>query len=504
SNPRPPPIHAGETIFVFGDYDVDGVTSAALLTRHLTSLGGNVVARVPDRMRDGYGLSLRIVEEAAQAGATLLITADCGTGSIAEAMRARELGCDLIVADHHRPGPDLPPGAAVVNPWRADSVYPFPHLAAAGVVTKLLEGLWRHRRARGAKDPRLGPLLDLSAIGTIADNVPLTGENRALAFHGLARMRARPRPAIAALFRIAGVDFDRAGAGEIGYQIAPRLNAAGRIGSAKLALDLLLCDDPERCHRLAASLEGQNLLRKELLDQVLQEAGERAVLEESDGPLVLGSDRWHPGVLGIAAARLAERHGRPTILLGGEGERWRGSGRTVRGCDLHSLVLAASASLEAFGGHAAAVGLTLSRERLPEFRSQLAEAYRAGGHGGPVERSLTVDALADLHEVDRTLLDWLERMEPFGQGNPPPVVAVRGRTIGVKILKDRHVRFQVDDGRTRVDCIGFQLAGSHAWLSGCGSEVHVAGTPCRNVFRGEERLQFEVRDIVREDPFGER
>ncbi|MBM3288299.1 MAG: single-stranded-DNA-specific exonuclease RecJ [Candidatus Eisenbacteria bacterium] len=496
-----------ETIFVFGDYDVDGLTATALMCRYLERLGANVRARVPERLGEGYGLSPKIVEEAESLGARLLIAADSGTNAREAVAKANALGIDVIVADHHQIEGDLPRADAVVNPWREDSSYPFPDLAAVGIVARLLDALWRSGAGSGQGWPSPREYLDLVALGTIADNVRLEGDNRILAHAGLSLLRRAPRPAMRALMKVAGVVPERLGSSDVGYRLAPRLNAAGRVGEASVALSLLLCDDEERCQALAMALDCHNQERRRLLDRVEREATEMAEADPrrlSGAPLLLQSDRWHPGVLGIAAARMADRFGVPAILLASDGATLRGSGRTAGRWDLLDLVRLCADDLLTFGGHRAAVGLSLAPDAFERFRERFLDAAMARGiSSSEGERVQEIDARADLEEVDLDFLDWLERLEPFGAGNNEPVLALKGTVSGgVRVLKDEHLKFDLTDGRTRRECIGFGWAGQARWLEGQRGDVHVAASASRNVYRGEERIQLQVRGLSGENPFG--
>jgi len=500
-------LRRDERILVFGDYDVDGITSAAILKRYLDGLGGAVRVRIPQRLSEGYGLSIAAVDEAHAWGASLILTADCGTTAVQEIAHARRCGIDVVVLDHHIPGPVLPEAVAIVNPHREESRVPFRDLAAVGVTSKLLEGI--HRLRRGGDATAQGPedLLDLTALGTIADGMPMIGENRILVRQGLRLMRASPRPALAALASASGLNPRRIRSSEIAFQMVPRLNAAGRLGDSNAALDLLLSDDPERCRVLASTLDAHNSRRRELLDKVVRESVSAADVEQAahrGEPIVLVSDRWHPGVVGIAASRIAERFRVPAILLASDGAIARGSGRSAGDYDLLELVRAASGGLLSFGGHRSAVGLTLEAAHFPRFRDEILVAARtrpvAITIGG---EALQIDARAAVSEIDRTLLDWLDRFEPFGPGNEEPVLAVRGRIVGgVRVLKEKHLRFDLGAEGERRECIGFGLAEHAARLEAAEGDVHFAVVASRNVWNGEERLQLQVRDIAFADPFG--
>jgi single-stranded-DNA-specific exonuclease len=500
-------VERGEKIFLFGDYDVDGISSVAVWSRYLRQLGAEVREQVPNRLLDPYGLSIAAVTEAQRWGAGLIVCADSGTTAHEEVARATESGIDVIVADHHMPEPTLPEAAVIVNPWREDSSYPFQDLSAVGVTTKILQGLWRTRGRRLRSFPSPWSLLDLTALGTVADSVSMQGENRIFVSIGLRGMREGPRPALQSLIEGAGLDRHRLGSTDLAYQIVPRLNAGGRLGDAESALELLLCDDLSRCRRITTILDTHNERRKRLLEEVVRDAFQAAGSDpapERGEPLVLCSKNWHPGVLGIAATRLAERFQVPTILLTTDGEVARGSGRTAGEWDLLDLVRRACAPLRTYGGHRAAIGLTLPAGNVARFRDEMIAASNAYPEllGRP-ERLLTIDATADLKEVDFSLLDWLERMEPFGRGNREPVLAVRGVVVGgIRVLREKHLRFDVADGGERRECIGFHLSERRAELAAADGDISLAVTATRNIFRGEERLQLNVRDIAVDDPFG--
>jgi single-stranded-DNA-specific exonuclease len=497
-------LRGRERVLVFGDYDVDGMTSAALLYRFLSALGGQVRVRIPDRLTEGYGPSTLMIDEARAWDAKVIVMVDCGTTAKDEIAYARGHGIDVIVADHHLPEEELPPAFALINPWRGDSTYPFRDLAAVGVTTKLAEGLWKLREAAGRPSHDPYALLDLTAIGTIADGMTLHDENRAAVRAGLELIRTRPRPAMRALIDSAGLDAERISSMDIAFQIVPRLNAAGRMGDAPAALEMLVSDDVERCRFLASVLDRHNIERRRLLEQVVSEAIAlaRDPVERGE-PIVLASANWHPGVLGIAASRLAERFALPTILLSIEDGIARGSGRTYGDVDLLDLVRSQSGELRTFGGHRAAVGLSLERHRLDAVREGIAERARpALADIAGAERTLQIDARGSLDEVTPALLAWMDRLEPFGSGNPEPLLAFRGRVAGgIRVLRARHLRFDLADAGVRHECIGFDLGDRARDLANARGDVHVAARVGWNYFRGENRLQLQLKDLAIDDPF---
>jgi single-stranded-DNA-specific exonuclease len=497
-------IKARERIYVFGDYDVDGMTSAALLARFLGGLGGQVRVRIPDRLTEGYGPTTLIIDEARACDAGVVVMVDCGTTAVDVIDYANGHGIDVIVADHHLPEPELPSAFALINPWREDSTYPFRDLAAVGVTTKLAEGISKLRSEQGRAAHEPYPLLDLTAIGSIADGMSLTDENRILVRAGLTLIRERPRPALRALIDSAGLDGPRISSMDVAFQIVPRLNAAGRMGDAGTALEMLMSEDVERCRFLAAVLDRHNLERRRLLDLVVGEATTmaRPAVEQGE-PIVLASANWHPGVLGIAASRLAERFALPAILLSVEEGIARGSGRTFGEIDLLDLVRSQAGELRTFGGHRAAVGLSVAVDRLESVRQGIVgRARQALSTLAGEERGLHVDARGALADVTPELMAWMDRLGPFGAGNPEPLLAFHGRVAGgVRVLKARHLRFDFTDGRTRHECIGFDLADRARDLGNAREEIHVAARVTWNTYRGESRLQLQLRDLSVDDPF---
>jgi single-stranded-DNA-specific exonuclease len=488
-------VRSGTTILVHGDYDVDGQCAAALLTRVLRAAGARAHAFVPHRLRDGYDFGPAGLREAQRLGAGLIITCDCGINAVDAVRAANAAGCDVIITDHHLPGDLLPPAAAVLDPRRPDCPSEDKDLCGAGVAFKLSQALV----AALGLSPNL-PLhfLDYVALATVADVVPLVGENRILVRHGLKMLSDSHWTGLRALVEAAGLAGKPLRAGHVGFILGPRLNAAGRIGDPMAGLRLLLTDDPDEAARLARELETLNARRQALdqhtLDECLAQAD--ALLAPDDRGLVLASEGWHPGVIGIVASRLVERYGRPTFLIAWEGDVGRGSGRSVAGLDLHAALRRVSPLLEKYGGHAMAAGLTIRRERFEEFR--IAFLRITGELLGP-------DDLAPAQHVDlelplRLVSEELERviryLEPCGPGNPAPVFGVRGaRAVSAKRVGTNHLRFVLDDGSGLLPAIGFRWADAvpHAWL---GQPLDVAFRLERNEWQGRSTLQARVAALA--------
>lgn len=452
-------IAAGEGILVHGDYDVDGMTGAAVLATAMRELGGDAVPFVPHRARDGYDLGAAGIARARELGATLIVTVDCGTSAIDAVRDAGAAGLDVIVTDHHKPGPELPPAVAVVNPSRPGHAYPFRPLAGVGVAFKLVQELFERK---GFREGHLNRYLDLVALGTIADQAPLIGENRALARFGLRVLDRTRRPGVRALLRQARVGrWSAARASDIAFRIAPRLNSVGRIGDAAVGLDLLMSDDDVIADRLARRIEEANGERR-AIDRAVQEGAARRLDTgcdpAGDPAVVLWEDGWHPGVLGIVASRLVDELGRPVVLIGMNGETGRGSARTAGGLHLFRALSRCAQHLDRFGGHAAAAGFDIRRDELEAFRGRFLDEVRAEVGDEPVRPRLEIDQELPVGVVADGLARALSHLEPFGSGNPMPrFIArdVRFRDVEAVGRDGDHLRFRLVDGGGELDGIAF-------------------------------------------------
>ncbi len=458
-------VRAGGTILVHGDYDVDGQCATALLTRALRVAGADVVGFVPHRLRDGYDFGPAGLAVAQRLGASLVVTCDCGITAVEAVRAARAAGIGVVVTDHHLPGPELPPALAIVDPQRDDDDSGAQALCGTGIAFKLVQALVP---ALGLPPNLPYHLLDLVALATVADVVPLVGENRVLVRHGLRLLAGSRWPGVRALLEAAGLAGRELRAGHMGYILGPRLNAAGRIGDAGDGLRLLLTDDPTEATELAHRLEGLNVERQSLDQRILEEAlaqVEQAGDPEREAGFVLAGDGWHPGVVGIVASRVVERYGRPAFLIAFDGDVGKGSGRSISRFDLHAALLACGDLLERYGGHQMAAGLTIRRGRLEEFRERFGGIAREAlgpDDLGPEQR---VDLELRLHEANRELERMCRHLEPCGAGNASPVFGVRGvRFIGRARVGNGHLKGTLDDGTTRLSAIGFQWADRVPWL----------------------------------------
>ncbi len=487
-------LQRDEPMAVHGDYDADGITATFLLQRVLHEHGADVRSRLPNRFTDGYGLSVTAVEELAAAGVRLLITVDCGITARDEVARARELGMDVIVTDHHEMEGPLP-DCIVLTPKRDG--YPCPHLAGVGVAFKLAHALLVDRPEESLVEIPLAlrALTDVVAIGTIADMVPLVGENRALATIGLGRLRSAPRPGLAALMEVAEVKPGAVTAGAVGFRLAPRLNAAGRLEDASLALELLDCAGRAEALPLALRLNELNRERQAIEAAILAEAC-AMVSEPAPAALVLSSPHWHEGVIGIVASRVAERYNRPTIMLSEGDEEAKGSGRSVAAFDLLGAVEASAEHLLAFGGHRAACGLRLRRAHIASFRAAFV-AQVAATISDDLSAARQIDALVGGHELTLALADELELLAPHGFGNRGVTLLLRGAEIQAPRLtrNGRHMQY-------RVHCHGASCQAIHFNFAAL-DQVHAPGRHdvalvlSKNDYNGAVSTQAEVRDLSR-------
>jgi len=484
-------VRRGETVLVHGDYDVDGQCSTAIMTRTLRRLGAHAVPFVPHRLRDGYDLSAAGVEAAATARAGLILALDCGTTAVEAVASARERGIDVIVVDHHLPGPALPDALAFVNPKRPESTYPYPELCGAGLAWKLSLAL--HRAATG-EDAFAWHLLDLAALATVADLVPLTGENRIIVRYGLRVLQATRWPGLRALIAAAGLADKPIRAGQVAFVLGPRINAVGRVGDANDGLRLLLTDEPAEGERLAGQLERQNAERQALDQRTLEEALE--ALEGAYDPgrdvgVVIARDGWHPGVIGIVASRVVERIARPTFLVALDGDVGKGSGRSVPRCDLHAALSRCAAHLERWGGHRMAAGLTVRRGQLDAFREAFNAACAEQVRPEDLVPTQRVDAVLRLGDITGEFERLVRALEPTGMGNPGPVFGLEHVALaGVRPIGERHVRFVLEDGSARLRTVAWGLREEVERVAGAGaSRLRAAVRLDRDTFLGQETVE---------------
>src|SRR4051794_11233428 len=505
-------IERGEQIAIFGDYDVDGATSAATLARFLRHAGVEPLIHIPDRIFEGYGPNVEAIRALAEKGTRLLVTVDCGTTSYEPLAKARELGLGVVVLDHHQADETLPAVDALVNPNRLDDLSGLNYLAAAGVVFMTVVAINRELRRRGfwseaRREPDLLDSLDLVALGTVADVVPLKGLNRAFVQKGLLAMRRREHVGLTALMDAARLT----GPPEpfhLGFLLGPRINAGGRIGRADLGVRLLLEQDPSQAGSMAAELDRLNRERQTIEQQTLAEAEAEAMaalgVEEKGAVVVTAGHGWHPGVVGLVAARLKEHYGRPAFAIALEpGGIGTGSGRSIQGVDLGAAVRHAVASglLLKGGGHAMAAGITISPDKLAPFRAYLEQALHGAVEDARREDALLIDGAVTAGGANAAMLADIPRAGPFGAGHSEPVFALPGHTIAyAEEVGQAHVRarFRAGDG-TMLNAIAFRSAGKplgQALIANRGRSVHAAGTLSVDRWNGEERVQLRVMDLA--------
>ena len=505
-------VMRGETVAIFGDYDVDGATSAATLTRFLRQGGLSPIIHIPDRIFEGYGPNIEAIRALAGRGATLLVTVDCGTTSHEPLEEARKLGMETIVIDHHLADELLPAAVSVVNPSRLDDLSKLGHLSAVGLVFMTVVATNRELRRRGfwsaeRPEPDLLDLLDLVALGTVADVVPLKGLNRAFVAKGLIAMRRREHPGLTALMDVARLG----GPPEcwhLGFLLGPRINAGGRIGRASLGVDLLLADDPIECARIAAELDRLNTERCAIEVATVAQAEAEAMaalgLEDKGAVVVTAAEGWHPGVVGLVAARLKEKFGRPAFAIALEpGGIGTGSGRSIAGVDLGGAVRKAvhQGLLIKGGGHAMAAGVTLRKHELAAFRAFLEDTLRESVEASRRADSLLIDGALTAGAATTETIATIAQAGPFGAGNPEPVVALPAHTLAyAEEVGQAHVRarLRAGDGAT-VNAIAFRAVGQKlgaALLENRGRQLHVAGCLAVDRWQGEERVQFRILDVA--------
>jgi single-stranded-DNA-specific exonuclease len=504
-------ILEGQPVAIFGDYDVDGASSSALLADYLTACGVAHFIHIPDRIFEGYGPNADAIRSLAERGARLLVTVDCGTTSHEPLLEAKRLGLDPIVLDHHQ-APEVLPDAIIVNPNRLDDLSGLGPLCAAGVVFMTLVALQRRLRADGffsaaRPAPDLLHALDLVALATVADVAALTGLNRAFVVKGLAVMRERGRPGLRALFDIASAD-GPASAYHLGYLVGPRINAGGRIGDAALGARLLTLNDDAEAGAIAVTLDRLNRERQALELATLEEAEAEALHQvglhdEGATIIVVAGEGWHPGIVGIIAGRLREKFGRPAFAIAFTGESGTGSGRSILGVDIGRSVRGAvdAGILRKGGGHAMAAGVTLDRDRLDGFRAFIEADLLAATAEARAAESLLIDATLTAAGATPALLASLEKAGPYGAGNPEPVfVFPSHRIVDVAPAGTTHVRFRIQagDGAT-LDGIAFRVAAEplgQGLLAGRGTTMHLAGTLSLDRYGGRERVQLRLLDAA--------
>lgn len=494
-------IQSGEKITVFGDYDADGMTSTALMMRLFTFVGGNAESYVPHRVDEGYGMNVAALDKIAENGTKLLITVDNGITAVEQIRHARSLGMDVVVTDHHQPGPELPEATAVINPNRTDCTYPNPHLVGVGVAFKVAHAVLKLLgKSRDESVGFLRSVLDLVAIGTIADFAPLVHENRVLVSFGLQTVGDSVNQGIRALNRMIKVS-KPVTATKIAFQLAPRLNAAGRTSHADICVELLCTNDPGRADEIVLELEQCNMERRRVETLIFEECLRQldAANYFTDDPIVvLSGENWHLGVVGIVASRVMEISNKPVIILSETAGIAKGSGRSPAGFNLHEALTRCEGYLKTFGGHANAAGLSLPTEDVGAFRNAINQ-FATDSFGSVTEfPSLLIDTAIQCRYMDEDMMQHLQLMEPFGHCNPTPLLASHGvKLVGQpRVVGTKHLKLQVKQDGLIVDGIGFGMGALASELNGCtGTEFDIVFTPIVNTHWGNPKVEMEIKDL---------
>ena len=490
-----------ERIAVHGDYDVDGITSTVMLRRLMELLGADVVHFIPERLRDGYGLQPEAIERLHGMGVRVVVSVDCGIRSQAAGRRAADLGIDLVITDHHEPEEALPPALAVINPRRFDCPYPDKDLAGVGVALKLVHGLC----LKTGHPTWMPGFLKLAAIGTVADVVPLTGENRVIARLGLERLARGPNTVgLQALLEVCGLGQRRKiGSDDVGFMLAPRVNAAGRMNTPDLAARLLLTADrrlTDEARELAGQLDAENLRRREEEAAIVRDA-RRRIMRDPDiaaqNALVVWGEQWHRGVIGIVASKLVDQFCRPAVVLAVDGDVAYGSGRSIPGFDLLQALEHCADLFTRFGGHRQAAGLELPAAQLGELRRRLAEYANDRLQPDDLAPRLAIDAALPLTDIDGRLLAGLDALEPFGAGNRRPVFHAEAVEVvdGPRVIKERHLGMTVRQGRARFRAMAWRAAEREEFVRARRGSLDVAFSLTENTWRNETSIELTVADV---------
>jgi single-stranded-DNA-specific exonuclease len=480
-----------EKVVVFGDYDVDGVTSSAILSNLLKRKGIEVFHYIPHRMEEGYGLNVDVIDYASQHEASLLIAVDCGITAIEEVRLIQENGIDVIILDHHEPSEEgLPPALAVIDPKRADCTYPFKHLAAVGVAAKLWSAL------EGAMDDQI---LGLTALGTIADVVPMIGENRIFVKKGLERLDQIPNKGLLALIDVAKIKNKKLNHFHVGFVLGPRINAAGRMDSAHESLSLLLTQDEQEAYALASKLDKLNSQRKKMQNDIIKEAldlVEQEVNFQDQKVIVLSKEGWHKGLLGIVASRISDKYYRPTIIISLEDGLGTASARSIEGFHLHDALTVCNQYLDRFGGHKGAAGLTIKEENIDCFRDMINEIAGDRIHLKELVPTISIDCHLPLSELTLELTKSISDLGPYGEGNPEPVFFTKNLQVKGKarLLGKDTIKFWVTDGQRSISAIGFGMAHYHA-LVAAADHIDLAYHLTIDDWNKEPTVQLKIKDI---------
>lgn len=495
-------IHQQEKVVIYGDYDADGITSVVVLLRFLRQIYEGVTYYIPDRITEGYGLNLAAVERMRSEGISLIVTVDCGISDHEQIAYARKLGMDTIILDHHQLSDTLPEAVAVVNPNRTDCPFPFKHLAAVGIVFNFLialrgalrqEGFWKNDLY-----PNLKEYLDLVALGTIGDIAPLVDENRIFVKMGLDLMTEDRRMGIRALKLVSGIEHQVIDSSKASFCLIPRINAAGRVASAKEAVELLLAENPVQADELAWKLDGFNRKRqameKLIFSEILEQVGDQFDTEKI-GPLVFASPNWHPGVIGIVASRMVDRFGRPAILISLKDGIGKGSGRSIAGFNIYQGLKRCESLLLSYGGHHFAAGISIREEDIDKFSTLFREVVHENSPETDFTAFTTIDAQCSLTEINHELLSQFDQLAPFGSRNPEPILCVRNVSVASpSIVGNNHLKMRVSSNGVSRNSIWFSNGQFLPELS--AALLDIVFTPQINYWNGSADIQLKMRDVA--------
>ncbi len=490
-------LEENETIAIYGDYDVDGVTSTALFYTFLKSLGANVTYYNPDRIKEGYGVNIDSVRKLSKEGVTLIISGDCGITAVSEVEEAKKLGIDFIVTDHHQPPSELPDAISILNPQQPSCKYPAKEIAGVGVIFNLAIGLRRALRDTGFfknNEPNLGDFLDLVALGTVADCAPLKEVNRILVKEGIKRMQSPKRIGLKALKEASSITGEVTSF-DLGFKLGPRVNASGRMGSAASAVELFISEDIEEARELAKKLSRENSDRRSVEADIIREAVEQVESDSvhlSTNSIVIASRNWHPGIIGIVASRIVERYDKPAILIAiGDDGTGKGSGRSVEGVNIYQALSECQEVLLQYGGHEQAAGISIKEEHIEKFREMFQLAV--GNGAARTESVLNIDCRVELSDLSEELISEFETLEPFGIGNPEPVLYAEAVQVqSQRLLKEKHLSLKVKQGGKPFGAIWFNMKEPRLLKQ---DRIDIVFTPEFNNWNGKKELRLRVRDI---------
>lgn len=488
-------IENKEKVTIYGDYDVDGITSITVLKSFLKEIGLETSVYIPNRLDEGYGLNKNAIDKIAKDGCNLMITVDCGISGLEEIEYANSLGIETIVTDHHEPGNELPNAVAVIDNKRKDSKYPFRELAGVGVVFKLTQAL---SKKLNLKEEAYLKYLDIVCVGTISDIVPLVDENRVIAKLGLMLVKQTKNIGLKSIINSSG--YAKIDSNTISFGVAPRINACGRMGKAKEALDLLLSTDIQEVNELTQKLNAHNKERQETEKAIFENAVEKIEKEKlnENKAIIVGGENWHHGVIGIVSSKITDMYFKPSILLSFEEDGiGKGSGRSIPGFDLHEALMQCLDTIEKFGGHSMAVGITVKKEKLEEFRKEF-EQIATDNKIDQIIPIINIDAKINLNDIDKEMVDSMKQLEPFGEANKMPIFAFKNLKIdSIRALSGgKHLKLTLKNNNNIINAIGFNI-GYLAEEYLIGDKVDVAGVLEINTFGGVDNLQINIKDIMK-------